>query len=82
MTHFEPERKLIKERANYRASYLHNLNGNLENIVIFQRFMTLIMLQIVNTSEQARLICTTIKTIKHIGQHLYIEENARDWKLS
>lgn len=43
--HLEPKRKLIKERANYGASYLHNLDDNLENTVISQRFVTLIRLQ-------------------------------------
>lgn len=43
--HLEPKRKLIKERANYCAGYLHNLDDNLENTVISQRFMTLIRLQ-------------------------------------
>lgn len=42
--HLEPKRKLIKERANYCAGYLHNLDDNLENTVISQRFMTLIRL--------------------------------------
>lgn len=35
------------KRANYRTSYLHNLDDNLENTVIFQRFMTLIRLQVI-----------------------------------
>lgn len=64
-------RSSSKKRANYGASYLHNLDDNLENIVTLQKFMMLIRLQIMkNNTDQARLICTTIK---HIGHHLYIE---------
>lgn len=73
-------RSSSKERANYEVSYLHNLDDNLENIVILQRFMILIRLQITkNNTDQARLICTTIK---RMGQHLFTEQNARDCKLS
>lgn len=35
------------KRANYRTSYLHNLDDNLENTVIVQRYMTLIRLQVI-----------------------------------
>lgn len=35
------------KRANYCTSYLHNLDDNLENTVIVQRFMTLIRLQVI-----------------------------------
>lgn len=49
-------------------------------IVILQRFIILIRLQIMqNNTDQARLMYATVK---HIGQHLSVEQNARDCKLS
>lgn len=70
--HLEPKRKLIKERANYGASYLHNLDDNLENSHISEIHDFNQITRNKDNTDQVRLISTSLR---YTGQHLHVAQS-------